>query len=97
MSLLDCDECRAIVADYIAACRAIAREIRGSRLRSDWEFAQAWHQATRLRTEEDVALAEELSPAIRFNSSPEVGLALSRMLAHEVRAGHKIRHVFRKG
>jgi hypothetical protein len=51
-----------------------------------------------LRTEEDVALAEELFPAIQFNSSIRVGLALSRMLAHEVRApGHKIRHVFHKG
>jgi hypothetical protein len=96
MSLPECDECRAIVADYIAANRALAREMLESRLGSDKEFAQAWHQARKLKTEEDVVLAEELFPAIRFNSSPRVGLALSRMLTHEVRTGHKVRHVFRQ-
>ena len=97
MSLPDCDECRAIVADIIAASRALAQEMLESRLGSDKEFAQAWHQARMLRTEEDVVLAEELFPAIQFNSSTRVRLAFSRMLAHEVRTGHKVRHVFHKG
>jgi hypothetical protein len=66
-----------------------------SRLGSDKEFADAWHQARKLRTEQDVVLAEKLFPATQFNSSPKVGLALSRMLAHEARTGHKVRHVFR--
>jgi hypothetical protein len=67
-----------------------------SRLGSDREFARAWHQARKLRTEEDVLLAEELFPAIQFHSSPKVGLALSRMLAHEARAGHQARLALRR-
>jgi hypothetical protein len=66
-----------------------------SRLGSDKEFAQAWHRARKLETEEDVVLPEKLFPAIQFNSSARVGLALSRMYAHQVRTGHKVRHVFR--
>jgi hypothetical protein len=97
LNLLECDECRAIVADYMAANRALAREMLESRLGSDKEFAEAWHQARKLETEEDVVLAEELFPAIQFNSSPRVHVALSRMLAHEVRTGHKVRHVIHKG
>jgi hypothetical protein len=96
MSLPECDECCAIVADCIAANRVLAREMLESRLGSDKEFAQAWHEARKLETEEDVVLAEELFPAIQFNSSSRVGLALSRMLAHEVRTGHKVRHMFRQ-
>ncbi len=98
MSLPDCYECRAIVAGYIAARQALAREMRDSRLGSDKEFAQAWHRARTLRTEEDVVLAEELFPAIQLNSSTSVGLVLGRMFAHEARARHNIRHVlFHKG
>jgi hypothetical protein len=95
MNLFECDECRAIVAGYLAAHRALAREMIESRLGSDKEFADAWRQARKLRTEEDVVLAEKLFPAIQFNSSPKVGLSLSRMLVHEARTGHKVRHVFR--
>jgi hypothetical protein len=96
MRLLGCDECRAIVADYIAANRALAREMLESRLANDKEFAQAWHQARNLKTEADVVLAEKVFPAMRFNSSPRVGLALKRILAHEVRTGHSVRRVFRQ-
>ena len=96
MSLPECDECRAIVADYMAANRALAREMLESRLGSDKEFAEAWHQARKLETEEDVVLAEELFPAIQFSSSPRMGLTLSQMLAHYARTGHKILHVFRQ-
>jgi hypothetical protein len=96
MSLPECNECRAIVADYIEANRALAQEMLESRLGRDEEFAQAWHRARKLRTEEDVVLAEELFPAIQFNFSPGVGRALNRMLAHEARTGHKVRHVFRQ-
>jgi hypothetical protein len=96
MTLPECNECRAIIADYIAANRALAQEMQESRLGSDKAFAQAWHQARKLRTEEDVVLAEELFPTIQFASSSKVGLALSRMLAHETRTGHKVRRVFRQ-
>lgn len=96
MNLLECNECRAIVAGYLSAYRALAREMLESRLGSDKEFADAWHQARKLRTEQDVVLAEKLFPATQFNSSAGVGLALSRMLVHEVRTGHKVRHVFRR-
>jgi hypothetical protein len=96
MSLPECDECRAIVADCIAANRVLAREMLESRLGSDKEFAGGWHQARKLETEEDVVLAEELFRAIQFNSSSRVGRALRRMLAHEVRTGHKVRNVFRE-
>jgi hypothetical protein len=95
MSLSECDECRAIVEDYIAANRALAQEMQSSRLGSDKEFAQAWRQARKLKTEEDVVLAEELFPAIQFRSSPSVGLVFRRMLAHETRTGHKVRRAFR--
>jgi hypothetical protein len=68
-----------------------------SRLGTEKEFAQAWRQARTLRTEEDVAFAEGLFAAIQFNSSHRVGLAFRRMLAHEVRTGHKVRHLMHKG
>jgi len=96
MSLPECVECRASIANYIGAYRALARQMRGTRLASDKEFARAWHQARKLRTEEDVVLAEELFPSIQFNSSPRVGLAVNRMLAHEARTGHKVRSVIRQ-
>jgi len=96
MSLPECDECRAIIADYIAASQALAREMHESRLGSDKEFAAAWHQARKLETEEDVVLAEELFPAIQFRSSPRMGVILSRVLAHYARTGHKIRRGFRQ-
>ena len=96
MSLPECDECRAIVADYIAANQALAQEMHESRLGSDREFAEAWHQARKLETEEDVVLAEELFPAIQFSSSPRMGLILSRVLTHYARTGHKILRVFRQ-
>jgi hypothetical protein len=94
MSLPECDECRANIADYISAGRALAQELE-SRLAGDKEFAQAWHQARKLETEEDVVVAEKLFPAIRFNSSPKVGLALSRMYAHQARTGHMVRQLLR--
>ena len=96
MSLPECGECRAIIAEYVAANRALAEEMLESRLGSDEEFAQAWHQARKLKTEEDAILAEELFPAIQFRSSSGVGLVLKRMLAHETRTGHKVRRVFRQ-
>jgi hypothetical protein len=68
----------------------------GTGLANDNEFAQAWHQARRLRTEEDVVLAEELFPSIQFKSSHRVGLALNRMLVHETRTGHKVRKMLRE-
>jgi hypothetical protein len=67
-----------------------------SRLGTDAQFAQAWHQARKLRTEEDVVLAEELFPAIQFTASSKVGLVLRRMLVHEARTGHKVRRFFRR-
>ena len=96
MSLPVCDECRASIADFIEACRALDREMLKTRLARDNEFAQAWHQARKLGTEEDVVLAEELFPSIHFNSSPGVGLALNRMLAHYSRTGHKVLSVIRE-
>jgi hypothetical protein len=95
MNLPDCDECRASIADYIETWRAVYREL-GTRLASDKDLAQAWHQTRRLRTEEDVALAEELFPSIQLNSSHGVGHALNRMLAHENRTGHKVRKALRE-
>jgi hypothetical protein len=91
MSLPECNECRAIVADYITTIRALAQEMHESRLGCDKEFAEAWHQARKLETEEDVVLAEELFPAIQFNSSRRMRLTLSRMLAYYARTRHKIR------
>jgi hypothetical protein len=95
MNLPECSECRAVVAEYVLANRELAQEMRESRLGSDKEFSQAWHRARRLRTEEDVVLAEELFPAIQFSSSQRVGRALGQMLAHETRTGHKVRRLFR--
>jgi hypothetical protein len=95
MNLPDCNECRAMVADYIKAYRALVQEMLESRLGTDKEFAQAWHRARRLRTEEDVVLAEQLFPAVRFNSTPGVRHALGRIFAHETRTGHKARLVLR--
>ena len=83
------------VADYLAAHRALVREMRESRLGRDEKLAQAWRQARKLRTEEDVVLAEELFPAIQFDSSALVGQALGRMLAHEARTGHQVRQMLR--
>jgi len=94
MNLPECDECRASIAEYIKAWRAVYQEL-GTRLASDEELA-AWRQARRFRTEEDVALAEELFPSIQFNSSHRVGHALNRMLAHEARTGHKVRKALRE-
>ena len=96
MNLPECDECRAIVADYAAANQALAQEMHESRLGSNKEFAEAWHQARRQETEEDVVLAEELFPAIQFISSARMGLILNRMLTHYARTGHKILRVFRQ-
>lgn len=96
VSLPECDECRASIADYIGAWRALHREMHGTRLGSDKEFAQTWRQARRLGTEEDVVLAEELFPSIQFDSSHGVRLALNRMLVHEARTGHKARKVLRE-
>jgi hypothetical protein len=96
MSLPECDECRASIAVYVEAWRALNREMLGTRLAGGQELAQALHQARRLRTEEDVVLAEELFPSIQFNSSLGVRLALNRMLLHETRAGHKVRKFLRE-
>lgn len=96
MNLPGCDECRASIVDYIEAWRALNLEMVGTRLASGQELAEAVRQARRLRTEEDVVLAEELFPSIQLNSSHTVRLALSRMLAHETRSGHKVRKVLRE-
>lgn len=96
MNLPECDECRASIADYTEAWRALDQEMLGTRLASDKQLAQVWHQARRLKTEEDVVLAEELFPTIQFHSSHRVGLALNRLLLHEARTGHKVRKVLRE-
>jgi len=90
MELPECEECRAILRDYRSAWRALAGEMGQSRLASDPEFRQDWLQARKLRTEEDVTLAEEVFPAIQFKSSPVVRLAIWRKFAHEARTGHKV-------
>lgn len=91
MTLPECEECRARIRDYIEAHWTLAREMAETRLGSDPEYAQAWKRARRLRTEEDVVMAEEMFPSIKFQSSAGVGRAMRRMLAHEVRTGHKPR------
>jgi hypothetical protein len=96
MSLPKCDECRAIIADYIAAYEALAQEMLELYLGDDKELAQTWLQARELKNEEDVALAEELFPRIQFRSSSEMRLVFMRMLAHESRTGHEVRRMFRK-
>jgi hypothetical protein len=96
MNLPECHECRSIVIEFKAAIRALNGEMAQSRLGSDQEFAQAWRQARELKTEEDVALAEELFPAVQFNSSHKVGLVFRRMFTHEARTGHHLRRLLRR-
>jgi hypothetical protein len=96
VTLPECDECRASIADYAESYRMLAREMAETRLGRDEQYAKAWHQARRLRTEEDVVLAEKLFPSIKFNSSARIGSALNRMLVHEARTGHKARSWFRQ-
>ena len=95
MTLPQCDECRASVAGYVEAWRALDQEMLGKCLTSGQDLAQTLHRARQLRTEEDVVLAEELFPSIQFDSSHGVRLALNRMLAHETRTGHKVRKILR--
>jgi hypothetical protein len=94
MTFPECEECRAIIAEYVAAGQQLAQEMRESRLGRDKEFAEAWHQARRLQTEDDVALAEELFPTIQLPSSARIRDIRGRMSLHSLRTGHKALQVF---
>jgi len=96
MNLPECEECRACITECVQAYQPLGREVLGTRLANDREFANDWHRARKLRTEEDVVLGEELFPSIRFKSSPAIGSARNRMLVHEARTGHKVRLVWRQ-
>jgi len=78
-------------------CMAIVREVREA-YRETWlsagpEFRDAWRATYKLigGTEEDVLRAGELLPNAATGSSPRIGNAIRRMLAHEARASHRLR------
>ena len=90
MNFPACDECRAIVAEFREAFRLVAEEMRASRLSTDSDLAQSFGQALTMQTGADVALAEEVFPAIHLKSSPRIRLVIERNIAHRMRTGHKL-------
>jgi hypothetical protein len=77
-------------------CTTIAREMRDAYvetwLSSSQESRDAWAAIYKLRggTEEDVLRVEALLPNAAPKSSPRIGVAVRRKLAHEARTGHKV-------